>query len=397
MKVVPHSATILRTIFLLVLAATAGALSGAAAAFVVMPTSYYDAPPTWLINKNPTPVVVTSTEDILSLVRIQPQLAEHLLPSNFLTRRSTPVASVYRKARGVTVEERSLTDERLISQAVALTTDGWFVTTASAVGSVSIADLTIWHQNKAYAVSRGLADKINGTVYLKIDAKELNAPAFGDVLSLVSGSAIWTERRSNSFAPTLITSLYDRTSAMENLSSEISARRILLDGTARKGDLGSPAWNPDGVLIGIVDSAPGDVLRIIPSTSIAASFSSFLTNGAIKHASLGVRSVDLVSWRIDGDRGELPNRGAWLRDDRKTGKLAVAKDSSAFKSKMLAGDVILSIERDILDGTRDLGEILSEYRPGATVVVRVNRGGKESDVTVTLGTMITGEPLAGSK
>lgn len=389
---IPPSAILLRTVFLLVLSATAGALAGTAAAFIVAPTSTTElasAPPA----TNTAPPAPTSTSSEPSLVRLQPRLAESLLPPGFLTRRSSPVATIYRKVKGATAEDRVLTDERMLGQAVALTSDGWFVTAAGAVASLPIAELTLWHDGKAYSVTSAVSDRINGTIYLKVSSSELSVPAFGDVLDLAPGSEIWTERRARSFAPTLITSLTERMGSADAASSDIATRRIALDGTAVKGDLGSPAWNPGGALIGLMESVPGEPLRIIPASSISASFSSLLAAGAIRHASLGVRTVDLSSWRIDGDRGTLPVRGALIRDDRKTGKPGVAKDSPAARANLKAGDVILAIERDILDGSRDLGEVLSEYRAGATVTLRVSRDGKETDVPVTLGIATTGDPV----
>lgn len=380
-------ANVLRLIFLLVLAATAGALAGTWAAFTVTPITYSDSS----ANIQPLPTVPTSTVNGPSLVRLEPRLAAPLLPSNFLTRRASPVAGVYRKAKGVTLEERSLTDERLLGQAIALTSDGWFLTSMTVLGSYNISDLSLWHNGKAYAVTQAMSDKINGTVFLKIQAREITAPAFGDVRDLVIGSELWTERRARSFAPTLVTSLIVRLGT--DLSSEISGRRIELYGTADKGDIGSPVWDPRGSFMGIIESGAGETLRIIPATSISASLSTLLAEDAIVHALLGVRSIDLAAWRIDGERGELPERGALLRDDRKTGKSAVSKDSPAAKAGLKVGDVILSVDRDILDGSRDLGEVLSEYRANSTVSLRINRDGQESDVVVTLGKIVTGEQL----
>lgn len=377
---------------MLVLAATAGALSGATAALMVTPYTVSESSVVSPVATLPS-TVSTSTVSGPSLVRLQPRLAEPLLPSGFLTRRSSPVASLYRRARGTTLEERTLTDDRLLGQAVALTSDGWFVTVTSAVAAVLVAELTVWHEGRAYPVSRGTTDRLNGTTYLKIEATDLSVPAFGDVLDLVSGSEMWLERRAESFAPSLVISLTELPGSVDILSSEVVGRRIALDGVTSKGDVGSPAWNPGGALIGLLESAAGEPVRLIPSSSIATSFSSLLSEGVIRHASLGVRATDLFHWRIDGDRGALPLRGALLRDERKVGKLAVSKDSPAAQAGLKAGDVILSVERDILDGTRDLGEILSEYRPGASVSVRISRDGIEMDVPVTLGTMISGETL----
>jgi len=383
--------TIGTIVLLFVMSATSGAIAGAVTSSLITP---YNVTPitTAPSSTQPLPVTPTTTRQEPSLVSVEPRLAEPLLPPNFLTRRSSPVATLYKKARGVSLEERTLSDDRLLGQAVALTSDGWFVTAASVVGTHPMSDLTVWHNGAGHPVVKGLTDRVNGTVYLKIEARDLTAPAFGEVDRLVPGSETWTERRAASFAPNIVTALSENMDG-NPVSSEVAVRRLALAGSASAGDAGSPVWDARGSLLGIIDSASGKPLIAIPSSSIAASFSSLLSSGMIRHASLGVRSIDLATWRIDGDRGALPTRGAVLRDDRKLGRPAVAKDSAAAKAGLKAGDVILGIERDMLDGSRDLGEILSEYRPDASVVMRIARDGSELELPVMLGNLVTGEAL----
>jgi len=120
---------------------------------------------------------------------------------------------------------------------------------------------------------------------------------------------------------------------------------------------------------------------------------SLLQSGEIRHAFLGVRTLDLGIMRLSGSRDSLPAEGALIRDDAVSGKPGVVKDSPAAKAKLKVNDVILKVERDILDGTGDLGEVLSEYQPGSTITLRVLRDQTDTDVQVKLGTAITSEPL----
>ncbi len=384
----------LGTILLLfTLSATAGALAGAVTSVIVTPrvaAPVIRTTPTSTSPIVPTSTAVTPTEP--SLVSVSPRLAESLVPSTFLTRRASPVGALYRRTKGVTLEERTLTDDRMLGHAVALTSDGWFVTVASALGSLSMSELVIWHDGASHLVTRGFIDRINGTAYLKIDDRDLSTPAFGDVDRLVVGSETWTERRPGSFAPTLITSLTEGMGS-EVLSSDVSARRLGLSGITQTGDIGSPIWDTRGSLLGIIESAPGKPLVAIPAASISASFSSLLLQGVVRHATFGVRGTDLTTWKIDGDRGALPKRGVLLRDDRKTGKLAVTAGSSASKAGLKSGDVILAVEHDMLDGSRDLGELISEYRPGTQVTLRVLRDASEVLIPVAFGSATTSEAL----
>ncbi|MEO5927247.1 MAG: S1C family serine protease [Patescibacteria group bacterium] len=390
-KLAPRTSQLGTIVLLFVLSATAGALAGATAAYVVTPTLIPTGP--LVVSTSTTPIVPTSTASVEpSLVPVDSRLAVPLLPSNFLTRRSSPVASLYRKPRGTTTEDRTLSDDRLLGQAVALTSDGWFVTTAAVLGALPLADLTLWQGNTPHVVTLGYIDHVNGTVYLKIDARDLTTPAFGDVERLELGTEAWTERRPGSFAPNLITSLTEGLGA-EIISSELTTRRITLSGNTQTGDIGSPVWDARGSLLGLVESGAGKPVSVIPASSISASFASLLSNGSIAHAILGVRATDLTTWKFDGDRGALPMHGVLLRDDRKTGKLAVVKDSAAAKAGLHAGDVILGIERDMLDGTRDLGEIVADYRPGASVTLHVLRGTSELSLPLIFGSLVTSEPL----
>jgi S1-C subfamily serine protease len=168
-------------------------------------------------------------------------------------------------------------------------------------------------------------------------------------------------------------------------------RRLLLDGVAQAGDRGAPVWAKDGTLLGLLDAAPGEPLAVVPVTGIPSAFSSLVSDGAIRTATLGVQATDLTGV-VRAAPSSGPVVGAWIHEGRKGAVPAVAKDGPA-KNLLKAGDTVLAIDRDILDGTRDLGDILSEYRPGAKVTVRVSRDGADLDVPVVLGGATVGEAV----
>jgi serine protease Do len=385
----------LEILWSVIVASICGALAGATAGFLTDASQPIQTSPlTSLPATSTTPVVTpTTTESGLTVVPLERRPVELLVPPAFVSRRSSPVASLYRKPKGTTLDERFLGEDRLLGHAVALTSDGWFVTTDAALADTKIADLTAWIGGVSYAIDRAVFDKLNGTVFLKTSARSLTASPFANLSGLASGSAVWIEPRAGEFAPQVVLTSMARTEVNAIFSSEEAHRRIHLFGLSQKGNQGAAVWDPNGSLVGLVESADGEAVRVIPATSIAASFSSLLSTSEIRHATLGVRALDLSALVVEGSRGGLPTAGAWLRDDKKTGKLAVAKDSPAQKSGLKSGDVILRVERDILDGTLDLGEILADYRPGATVTLRVWRDGTDFDLPVTLGSVTTSEPL----
>ncbi|MBU1034791.1 PDZ domain-containing protein [Patescibacteria group bacterium] len=381
--------SISRTAVVMILSAVTGALSGAAVALYVTPITPYTGAE--ISAATSTNAAATSTAAELSLVKVESKLLAPLVPPAFFVRRASPVATLYKKPKGKTVEERSLGEDKILGQAVALTSDGWFVTTVSVFGQNKPADISVWLDGASYAFENVVADSLNQTLFFKLSAKELTASAFGQVVDLLPGSETWLEKRPSALAPSIVVSLQDNLPVQEPAESEVEMRRIRLTGYLEAGDQGSPVWSAKGALLGLLDGKAGDAMSFVPASGIYTSFNSLLSQQVIRHAYLGVRSVDLSAWRIDGDRAGLPAYGAYIKGDKKTGKPAVVKDSPAAKAGLLEGDVILSVDRDILDGTRDLGEVLSEYRPDMEVTLHISRQGQESDLKVQLGSVITGE------
>jgi serine protease Do len=379
-------------ISVILISALCGALAGAAAGFSV-------ATPEWTGNNYFFPRVTTTpaansttTRSGFSFVPLERRALTPLLPPEFIKRRASSVATLYRKPVGTTLEERILDPEKVLGQAVALTSDGWLITTASTLGTLRVSDIVIWHEGRTTAIDRAVLDRINDTVYLKTKLNGLTPASFAQTRDLSPGAEIWSETRPDQFAPLTVLSLHERIHPNEATSSETAARRITLTGVAVAGDRGSAVWDPNGSFVGLIDSGPGERLRMVPATSIASSFEELLVNGDIHHAQLGIYAADLATLQLDGTR-VLPNAGAWIHEEKKSGKPAILKDSAAAKAKLQNGDVILHVERDILDGTADLGEILSEYRPGSQIVLRILRGTSNLDVPVTLGSVTTSEVL----
>ena len=111
------------------------------------------------------------------------------------------------------------------------------------------------------------------------------------------------------------------------------------------------------------------------------------SDGAILHADLGVRSTDLAALRFVGRDPLMPERGAWIVEDKGAKLPAIDKDSPAAKAGLKEGDVITRVDRDILDGSADLGEILVQYKPGSRVQLTVVRKGETLELQATLGSV----------
>jgi len=377
----------------ILIAAVCGGLAGGAAGF-------YASTDVIGLNAVPSTPAATTTQatepkatSTISLIQVERPALASVVPPAFLKRRASSVATLYRAPKPGAIEDRVLGNDRMLGQAVALTSDGWFVTAAENVAGSKLADLLVWYGDTAYSVTRGYVNHLDSTVFLKTEARDIQVASFSNVRYLTRGSEVWSELRPGEMMPQVVLNLGGRIAVDGPASSEIAVRRILLSGTAGPNDRGGGVWDANGQLIGLIDSKAGTGLSLVPSTSLASSLASLLQAGEIKHALLGVRVLDLGALRLGGGRDGLPAQGALIRDDKASGKTGVAKDSPAAKAKLKSGDVILKVERDILDGTGDLGEILAEYQPGSNVTLRILRGESDTDVQVQLGSTVTSEAL----
>jgi S1-C subfamily serine protease len=60
------------------------------------------------------------------------------------------------------------------------------------------------------------------------------------------------------------------------------------------------------------------------------------------------------------------------------------------KAGVRAGDIVVKIDGQQLDGDHPLDTVVSQYEPGATVTLEVLRGGRTLTIPVTLGTRPSG-------
>ncbi|MDQ7814646.1 MAG: PDZ domain-containing protein [Patescibacteria group bacterium] len=379
-----------RSIFLIFVAASCGGLAGGAAGFYA---SSFDYGGTLDLEQRIRESLESrNASSTVSVIKVERPSLSTIVPSIFFKRGGSAVAGVYR-APANKVAGAVLEDTALLGQAVALTSDGWFVTPAETLEGLKSNEAILWYDRKAYPVEKGIMDNLDGVAFVKVNARDVPVFSFSRVQDLAIGAELWSEKRPSEYAPSVATDLNFNAAPNSRMTSETSARRIGMSGVALAGDMGAPVWNDEGQLVGVVESGVGEQLRLIPASLIASSLPSLLSDGQVRHAYLGVVTMDLASAkRLDVAEDEA-RYGALISDDKKINRVGVAKDSPAAKAGLKNGDVILRVERDILDGTTDLGEILSEYKPGSEVTLRILREKQDLDIKVSLGSIITSETL----
>jgi S1-C subfamily serine protease len=90
---------------------------------------------------------------------------------------------------------------------------------------------------------------------------------------------------------------------------------------------------------------------------------------------------------IEQDQRELLlGYGALIEPPEETSGDAVFKGSPADLAGLREGDIITHVDGVKVDGDNPLDEILTQYRPGETVSLRVLRGDEVLDLSLQLGT-----------
>lgn len=300
------------------------------------------------------------------------------LPAAFDERRRSPLVElVVGGSSGA-----PLAEDAYIGTAIALTSDGWLVTPYAAIEDANASVLSVARAGKLMPIARMIRDRQTDMVYLKVEDDGFPVADFVPAREVTPGAAVWIESLPSVLRPASVMSIRAR-SRNASVSSESANRRFLISGNETDGAPGRPVWDGRGKLVGLYerfDSKRGGWLAH-PVSSVSRDLANLISNDKISHAGLSIFALDLEGVIVQDRPDNFPAFGAWLRPGEEG--YSIARNSPAF-GVLQPGDVIERIERDILEGEADLGEILLDYRPGATVTLTYVRADDRLETVLTL-------------
>jgi putative serine protease PepD len=146
---------------------------------------------------------------------------------------------------------------------------------------------------------------------------------------------------------------------------------IQTDAPVNPGNSGGPLLDAAGNVIGVVSqiqSENGGNIGIgyaVPSDTVRKVVDTLKTGSEIEHAYLGVRLAETdqgvrLTSVLEGDPGQ--------------------------KGGLQAGDVVLEADGQAVQSAADIQRAVDGHKPGEKLELKINRGGDERTVTVTLGT-----------
>ncbi len=162
---------------------------------------------------------------------------------------------------------------------------------------------------------------------------------------------------------------------------------IQTDASINQGNSGGPLFNMDGDVIGINTAILGQSGSIgigfaIPSNSAKRVIDQLIEFGETKRGWLGVRIQFVTKEIAEVEKLDKP-RGALVA--------SVAENSPSAKAGILAGDIILEFDGELIKEMNELPLIVAQTDVGKTVNIKIWRNEKELTKKITLGRLETSE------
>ena len=166
---------------------------------------------------------------------------------------------------------------------------------------------------------------------------------------------------------------------------------LQIDAAVNRGNSGGPSFNLDGEVIGMntaIFSPSGGNVGIafaVPAALLKEVVGQLQEHGTVDRGWLGV-VIQNVSDDIADSIGLSEAKGAMVTK--------VAEDGPAAKEDIKAGDVIVEVNGDKIEDSRDLARKIAELHPNTDVKLSIVRYGDKHTVDMKLGTFPSSKKLA---
>lgn len=349
----------IRLIFFILLIALA---AGAAAALVVL--AWY--PSIIGIGMNQRPVVApvitlrpSPSPDVANLARTMEQTTMY----------------VYRasdRARSSGVE--FYPTQNAVGRAVALTTDGWLLTTG-VVAQASTDLRVVDSRGTEYRIANEVRDPVTGLSFIKIDGVNVSAVPVADRTAPKPGTVVYRGATGAVHPHVIGRAVYNQ---REPLSSDQLTRLFSLMDAADVPE-GSPLFTDQGLLIGVAHKTSGQIV-IVPVVAVRQLFDAVFGGNAITPQNVRISYVlmpDVMPSALANDL-RAPRVGAYVisvtRHPRYRGTLP----------SIAQGDIITAVNDEPITQHETLTLLMARLRPAKEAVLTVYRNGEHIRVPITL-------------
>ena len=166
---------------------------------------------------------------------------------------------------------------------------------------------------------------------------------------------------------------------------------LQIDAAVNRGNSGGPAFDLDGKVVGMntaIFSPSGGNVGIafaVPAVLVKEVVNELQSHGTVDRGWLGV-VIQNVSDDIADSIGLAEAKGAMITK--------VTEDGPAAKEDLKPGDVIVEVNGEKINDSRDLARKIAELHPDTDVKLSIARYGEQRQVTMKLGTFPSSKKLA---
>src|SRR5205807_2026486 len=274
--------------------------------------------------------------------------------------------------------------------------EGHILTNYHVIADARQVEVTL-NNRKTYRATVIGTDRSHDLAVIQIKAPDLPSMVLGDSRNLQVGQKVYAIGNPFGLSGTMTRGIVSSIRSVKEPDGMSIDEAIQTDAAINPGNSGGPLLNWHGEVIGIntmIASNVGQSAGIgfaIPINTAKAVLNDLVTLGRVRRPALGVRTVPITpelaeQMGLPSDFSllviqVLPGGAADRAGLRGGTGLAYLGNSPI----MLGGDLIVAVDGEKVEDQQDLAKIMNNHRAGDTVRMRVYRGMKTMDVTVTLG------------
>jgi S1-C subfamily serine protease len=172
----------------------------------------------------------------------------------------------------------------------------------------------------------------------------------------------------------------------EKLQGVLFADFASVASTDSKALAGAAVVDQNGNMLGILGENKYDSgmrMFLVPVNHLQYLIDEYLGKGKIERATLGVYYIALSKEKAYLARNNF-DHGALVYSPSGQQGLAVLAGSPAEQAGIKVGDIVLSVNGEEINPDQNLAYLISKYKPGDTVSLKINRDGKEIEVKAAL-------------
>ncbi len=278
-----------------------------------------------------------------------------------------------------------------------INSDGLILTNRHVVDDTTATYTVVTSNGKSYPATVVARDSENDIAFVKIAASGLPTVSLGDSSTVQVGQQVIAIGNAlgqfqNTVTNGIISGLSRGVTAGDSSgvtdSSEQLSNLFQTDAAINPGNSGGPLVNLDGQVIGMDTAVAGqgsqNIGFAIPINDIRPLIPGVENDGKITRPYLGVEYIPIEPSVAAANN--LPvTSGAWIESSDGTTAPVIA-GSPADQAGIQNGDIITKVGSKSIDASHSLQSLIANYKPGDSVILTVNRGGKTMTVNVKLGT-----------